>query len=198
MNTLTNENLFAGYDKEQGLMAFLNVEMRLNNNSERVFALCATTCTVEKWDNERKEEYCENLIEDMDSQWVLDRLKEYDCKYSDLASELESRTEEFGEHYYSMVDTLIDSEGADYQCDYSACGQHDIREDDLATFIHPSVTRLLEFWDKHHLKVISEEQGQWVLDRIKEINDAGYTEFISPDIIFKEICEYKYDAEGLY
>lgn len=201
---MKREKLFAGYNKEEGTMAFIEVEIR-TYGGKNTFSLSATECYVTKWGRCEKEEYIEDFIENAGNEWLLESLKYHDCKWSELAENLIGEFESndtFGEHYYEVY-KLEDSDGSEYQCDVSGCGQRDIRY--FVTPLTPQITRLLEIWDEYHLKEITAELEQEVKDLIdayevetEKLNDEKYgTDHLAQNI-FKEICEYQFEVEGLY
>lgn len=203
MVKMRREKLFAGYDRAEGKMAWIEVEIRVYEG-KKTFTLSGTECYVDRWDRYRKVEYVEEYLENMEESWVLDRLKELDCKYSELADELIGEfdyNDMYGEHYYD-VDMLYSDE-AEFHCEVTSCGQCDIRKH--VDPITPQIARLLELWDEYHLKEITDEIEQEVIDLVdqyevvtEQMSEELYGGKYLPEAIFKDLCEYMFDEENLY
>lgn len=204
VNMIKRERLFAGYNKEEGTMAFIEIEIR-TYEGKNTFTLCANECYVAKWGEVEKEDYVASVLDCMDDEWLLDRLKEHDCPWSELPENLVREFEyndAFGEHCYE-VSKLQDNDGNEYQCDITGCGQCDIRK--FVEPLTPQIGRLLDIWDLYHLKSIPAEVEQEVKDLIDEyevvtekLAEEKYNGTYIADAIFKEICEYYFKEEGLY
>jgi hypothetical protein len=118
----------------------------------------------------------EELIEQMDSQWILNKLEYYDCKPSELSEKLYddcyNAVDEFFDN--SLFTESYDIEGVDDTIYFlaSSCGQHDTR-DEMAWNVNTELYNYLhELWDEYHLQEIPQEKLDKLMDAVEHQNNT--------------------------
>lgn len=117
------------------------------------------------------EEYYENLIEGADDSWVLERLKIYDCPYTELPERLviDNGASIYDIRDCSLYSEEIDVDGITYYFESSSCGQHDTRKDGMELYTNQKAyDKLHELWDLYHLKKVDEE----VIKEVQELHEV--------------------------
>jgi hypothetical protein len=151
-----NYELFLGFTK-QNEVVFANI-----SNERGYFSVSFDTSYPMAIGYDETIERIEELIEQMDKDWVLNRLEEYDCKPSELADEIYKNTYDRINEFFdnSLYCESYDVEGIDDTIYFlaSGCGQHDTRQEmgwkvntELYNYIH-------ELWDEYHLKEIPQDK----------------------------------------
>lgn len=121
-------------------------------------------------------ERIEELIDQMDKDWVLNRLEEYDCKPSELAKEIYKNTYDHVSEFFdnSLYCESYEVEGIDDTVYFlaSGCGQHDTRQEmawkvnsELYDYIH-------ELWEEFHLKEIPVEKLDKLIGAVEHQNNT--------------------------
>jgi hypothetical protein len=121
-------------------------------------------------------ERIESLIEQSDSDWVLNRLQNYDCKPSELADAFYNDTYNHVEEFFdnSLYYESYEVEGVDETVYFlaSSCGQHDTRNEmgwkvnsELYNYIH-------ELWDEYHLKQIPQDKWTALIEAVEHQNNT--------------------------
>lgn len=121
-------------------------------------------------------ERIEDLIEQTDKDWVLDKLENYDCKPSELAERLYLDTyndiEEYWDNSLYPESFRIDGVTDDIYFLASGCGQQDTR-DEMSIYINKELYDAIhKLWDEHHLKDIPFEEVKEVFDAIDHQNNT--------------------------
>jgi hypothetical protein len=116
-------------------------------------------------------ERIQDLIEQMDKEWILNKLEYFDCKPSELADKLYSDTYDHVSEFFdnSLYTESFDIEGIDETIYFlaSGCGQHDTRNE-MGIYINTDLYNYLhELWDQYHLAEIPQEK----LDKLVEAVD---------------------------
>ena len=103
------------------------------------------------------QEYYESLINEMDSEWVLAQLKEYNCPFSELAENMANENGEIQDiKDCSLYSKIIEVNNVDWYFEGGSCGQHDTREE-MDIIINKEIyDKIHELWDNYHLKKIDE------------------------------------------
>lgn len=112
-------------------------------------------------------EYFEEFIDNMDSEWVLKKLKEYNCRPSGLARILAVETNDPRDYMdCSLFNEEYEINGDLWYFESMACGQHDLRKDGMKTYINKELfDEIMYLWDEYHLKEVNEE----VVNRVNKI-----------------------------
>jgi hypothetical protein len=121
-------------------------------------------------------ERIEDLIEQMDAQWVLNKLDYYDCSPSQLPEKLYDDTYD---HVSEFFDNSLYTESfrlerieQDIYFLASACGQHDTRGS-MVWYANAELYDIIhEAWDDSHLKTIDEEGFNKIVEAIKHQNST--------------------------
>jgi hypothetical protein len=117
-----------------------------------------------------------DLIEQMDSKWVLDKLYDYDCNPSELSKKLYHDTynavEEFFDISLYSESFIIDGVEDDIYFLASSCGQHDTRKE-MSTYINRELYNYIhELWDEYHLKEMPKEKFDKLVEAIEHQNNT--------------------------
>lgn len=121
-------------------------------------------------------EQIQSLLEQMDKEWVLDKLEYHDCKPSELADKIYDDTydhvSEFFDNSLYTESFRIDGVENDIYFLASGCGQHDTRgsmvwciNTDLYNYIH-------ELWDQYHLSEIPVEKYEKLIEAVEHQNNT--------------------------
>lgn len=107
--------------------------------------------------NERAEDYYSELFDCMDPETKLNYLQDGDITKKDWIDECIRYEYDYRERVdCSCTDYELNIDGELYNYETSGCGQLDPRDYDYFIPVNSTVKKLLEFWDQHHLKEITE------------------------------------------
>jgi hypothetical protein len=160
-----NEQLLLGFTKSNEVV-FANI-----SNERGYFSVSFDTSYPMAIGYEVAMERVEDLIEQMDSQWTLDKLNYYDCKPSELAYNLYKDTYNVVEEFFdnSLYTESFDIEGVEETIYFlaSGCGQHDTRGQ-MAWNVNTELYNYLhELWDEFHLEEIPQEKLEPLVEAVK-------------------------------
>jgi hypothetical protein len=170
-----NTELFLGFTK-QNEVVFANI-----SNERGYFSVSFDTSYPMAIGYDETIERIEELIEQMDKDWVLNRLEEYDCKPSELAKEIYSNTYDHISEFFdnSLYYESYDVEGIEDTIYFlaSGCGQHDTRHE-MAWMVNTELYNYIhEMWDEYHLKEIPQDKliplVEAIEHQINTINDEA-------------------------
>ena len=104
------------------------------------------------------EEYWENWLEDIDKDWKYDACERYNCKPSELASELAYECNDIRDAMdCSLYPETVEVNGNDWYFESGSCGQYDSRGD-MEVYTNKEAYDLLhDLWDEYHLKEIGDD-----------------------------------------
>lgn len=164
------KQLLLGFNKD-GEVVFGNVEYR----DGRFTASFETSYPMEIGDKEAMESI-ESYIDNMEKEWVLDKLEYYDCKPSELAEKIYNDSYDVvGDFFDNSLYTesfRIDGVKDDIYFISSSCGQHDTRYE-METFINKDLYDAIhKLWDEYHLKEVPFEKVEGVFEAIEQQNNT--------------------------
>lgn len=116
------------------------------------------------------------LIEQMDKEWMLEKLENYDCKPSELAEKIYqdsyNEVEEFFDNSLYTESFRIDRVEDDIYFLASACGQNDTRNE-MSMYINRELYNAIhEAWDMYHLRNVPYEQVEEIFEAIEHQNNT--------------------------
>lgn len=137
------------------------------------------------------EEHYEGWIEDMGKEYLYDLLVHYDCKPSDLPSEMADEVTDVRECldcsiYPKEIKIKNEFENEELWYFKSTCGgQHDTRNEIEEIINYKGYNLLHDLWDKYHLKKVDESIISQVENLKKELymDDEQEEEWIKQYII---------------
>ena len=168
-------------------LVFGEFELR-DRNGYKEFSASFNTVTPFNAENYDLEEYYEGWIDGLDKEYLYDLCVRFDCKPSELPSEL-------ADECYDVRDALdcslypeeIMVDGESWCFESSSCGQHDTRKDGMEVFVNEEAYNLLHtLWDNYHLKKIDEEVIKQVENIVEMLSSVNEEEWIVNYI--KEYC----------
>lgn len=173
------KKVLLGITKEKDIV-FGEVEITYRNGY-REFA--ASFDVVTPFENVESDgiEYCQELLNNCyDDNQKYNLCKNYDCTPSELAErmaedgEIETLADE---RDCSLYSERIEVDGTEFAFESSTCGQYDIFESEDETIIEftdeESVKKLYDFWQKYHLKEITEDTEAEILQVIEKLENIG-------------------------
>jgi hypothetical protein len=109
--------------------------------------------------NENAEDWYSTLFDEMDAETKLKYLQDGDITKQDWIEECIRYEYDYRERVdCSCTDYEFTKDNLTYNFETVGCGQHDPRDYDYFIPVNSTVKKLLEFWDKHHLKEITEKE----------------------------------------
>lgn len=121
-------------------------------------------------------EQIEIFLEQMDKNWVMDRLESYDCKPSELAEELRKDSYDVVADYFdnSLYPEAFRIEGVEDDIYFlaSSSGQLDSRGN-MSTYVNKDLYDAIhELWDEYHLKEVPFEKVEGLFEAIDHQNNT--------------------------
>lgn len=134
------------------------------------------------------EEYYEGWIDGMDKEYLYDLCVRFDCKPSELPSELTDECYDVRDALdCSLYPEEIIVDGESWCFESSSCGQHDTRKDGMEVYVNEEAYNLLHtLWDNYHLKKVDEEVIKQVESLVDMLSSVDEEEWIINYI--KEYC----------
>lgn len=175
--------IFLGTTKD-GSLAFAKVEVRYPRfyNKERGYysgenlefsASFQTYKPLNKSEYDLAEALEEYVQYEMDENTKLNFLEKFDCSPSQLSEKLaeEETIEEWVDN--SCFPLKVEVNGDDYIFKSESGGQHDLRDEMEEYRDKPSFNMINDYWDKYHLKSISENEANKLFIEIDKSIDEG-------------------------
>lgn len=144
-------------------------------NYHNEFSACFNTVNVMLLDEDKREEAAKDLLDCYEKEDLYDLCEKYDCSPSKLWEECLNSEEWTNEDLFDIDTNLGEIELGDKEIAFifSACGQHDVRE--CGGFLwqvnEELNNKVLELWDKYHLKSVSDDVVKVVEELIKEAKE---------------------------
>lgn len=131
-------------------------------------------------DNFNLEDYYSDYVDEFDEKTVLNWLKQYDCKPSELGGRLADECTDARDALdCSLYPEEINIDGESWFFESGSCGQHDIR-DEMEEIINPEAYELLlKLWDLHHLKQVDDDVIKQVEDLQEALSQVDEEEWIA-------------------
>jgi hypothetical protein len=159
-------------------IVFVEMELR-DRNGKIEFSASFNTFNPFKYDENYLMERMKSRLDCYDKSDLYDLCESYDCKPSDLATEMRAylSIEEIID--ISLYPNSIEVNGNEWYFESSCCGQHDTREE-MEFYVNEKLyNRIIELWDEYHLKEVDEsivKEVNSILDELAQVNEEEWIE----------------------
>lgn len=164
-----NDAVLLGFT-ENNEIVFADIIMRKSTQDDDryTFTVSFDVARPFNYDKLDKVEYWREYMSCFEDSTMLDMLKEYDCKYSELPEYIADTTDvcEVIDIYTDVDSIYID--GDEWCLELMACGQHDTRGEMAEIIDMSAYAEIHELWDLYHLKSIDERTALEVAKRRDE------------------------------
>ena len=173
------------YDKEEKTIATMEIEVKHprywskekgNYTDESKFDFSASFNVGElvniDEENENAQEYYEMVFDDCyDAERKLDLLNNGERTKHDVIDEWMRYEYDYRDRIdCSCTDYEFTFDNITYNFRTGGCGQHDIRDDSNEwQYVNNNVVKLLKFWDQWHLKELTEESYQQLIELLQDM-----------------------------
>lgn len=159
------------YDGE-GIVT-MDAEIReIYNEPEKTFSACFNVGELVNVDERDARDYYEYLFEDSDAESKLYYLQDGDITKEEFIENAINEEYDYRDRIdCSCTDYEFTKDGATYNFETIACGQHDAREDEGFEPIREEVKELFKLWDNYHLKTLSPEDEKTINETLKRFED---------------------------
>ena len=160
-----------GATKENEIV-FCEVEIR-DRNGKLEFSASFETVYPFKYDETYLMERVVSQLDSYDKSDLYDLCVTYNCKPNDLAENVwaDSYIEDIID--ISLYPDSIEVDGNEWYFESACCGQYDTREE-MEFYVNETLyNRIIELWDKYHLKEIDNpivEEVNSILNELEQIN----------------------------
>ena len=154
-------------------IVFGKVEIGENINGKLEFSASFETVYPFKYDEDYLWGRLENQLHFYDKSDLYDLCESYDCKPSELPTEMyaDSSIEDIID--ISLYPNSVEVDGNEWYFESACCGQYDTREE-MEFYVNETLyNRIIELWDKYHLKEIDNpivEEANSILNELEQIN----------------------------
>lgn len=151
-----------------------------NWNGKTEFSASFNTVRPFNGTNFDMEEYFKDYVDSLDDYSAYNLIKSYDCRPSELSSELASDCSDVRDALdCSLYPEEYEVNGEYWYFESCSGGQHDTREE-MEEIINTEAYNLLhELWDKYHLKEVDEEVISKVENLRKILAEVDEVEWIT-------------------
>lgn len=186
------QEILLGVDKENCIV-FAEVEIYQDRNGKK-YEFTMSCDAVHPFNGTMFDlnDYMEGWVGSLDDRTKIELLERFDCKPSDLASELINDDGDIRTWIdCSLYPDYITIDGDDWYFESYCCCQHDPRGSMKKIINVKLFNKLFDFWDNYHLKEITDEQFEEVSKLIDALYDTydDEQEWIA-DYIHKNIDDF--------
>lgn len=154
------KEFFIGGSKDLHNIFTMDVEVTYRNNYQEFTAHFNEGALVNIDDeDENARDWYESLFYDMDDATKLKYLEDGDITRDEWIDQCIQNECSYHERLdCSCTDYEFTKNNTTYNFETIGCGQHDPRDCDYFIPVNKTVKKLLEFWDLHHLKEITDDE----------------------------------------
>ena len=159
-------------------VVFCEVEIR-DRNGKLEFSASFNTVYPFEYDETYLMERVVNNLGCYDKSDLYDLCERYDCKPSELPTEMyaDSSIEDIID--ISLYPDSIEVDGNEWYFESACCGQYDTREE-MEFYVNESLyNRIIELWDEYHLKEIDNSIVEEVNSILNELQKVDEEEWIT-------------------